>query len=106
MKITKKQFIESIKALEAQHRHDSKCSDAFKVILPEDYITSYKNSFLHNQLVNLIEKLTNDRMGWIDYYIYELDYGKEYEDGMVKNKDGNNISLKTPTDLWNLLNDK
>ena len=54
----------------------------------------------------LLEKLCAAKSGWIDYYLYELHGGQNYDDGFVLDNEGNNIPLKTITDLWNLLNDK
>lgn len=56
-------------------------------------------------IVELIEKVFNDYDEWISYWCYELDFGNKYKDGMIKDKDGNNISLKTVNDLWNIIID-
>ena len=47
---SKELFIETINEIEKQHRHDSKCSEAFRVVLPNDYISNYANHWLQNQL--------------------------------------------------------
>ena len=54
----------------------------------------------------LLEKLCDDNNGWIDYYIYELRCGEKYKDNYVIDDSGNNVPLRTITDLWNLLNDE
>ena len=54
-------------------------------------------------VANLLEFIFNDKNQWISYWIFELDFGERYEDGDVQDKDGNNISLKTSEDLYNLL---
>ena len=55
-------------------------------------------------------KLTLEKMfcddtdlGWIEYFVYDLDFGTKYEDGMIKDTDGNIIKLSTVEDLYNLL---
>lgn len=48
---------------------------------------------------------------WIDYYIYEMCYGANWEPGavteIIKGADGNDVEvdipLKTPEDLYNML---
>lgn len=40
---------------------------------------------------------------WIEYYCYELDFGRNYKPGAIQADDGIDIPLKTPEDLWNLL---
>jgi hypothetical protein len=36
-------FMECMDAIEKQYEHDRKCSDAFQIILPQDFITGYDN---------------------------------------------------------------
>lgn len=40
---------------------------------------------------------------WIDYFIYELDWGQDWKEGDVVDEDGNNIKLATLDDLWDYL---
>lgn len=103
--ITKELFLETMRALETQREIDNKCHEAFKVILPHDYVTGYDNDILESQLVKLLQVCTEDseEESWIYYYMYELNFGKEYKDGCVK-VHKKNVKLATPEDLWNLLN--
>jgi len=100
--MTKELFIESIEKLEAQFRHDQKCSEAFSFILKNDYVSGYDNGILIGQILKVIKDAVNDKDDWIDYYVYELDFGKEYRDGCVT-FDGKNARLKTTNDLWNII---
>jgi hypothetical protein len=103
--ISKELFIESINEIEKQYNHDQKCSEAFKVILPDDFITSYDNSFLLNQLLKILKISMNDnhKHSWIEYFIYELDFGRNWKKDCVL-VHGENFNLKNPNDLWDLLN--
>ena len=44
-----------------------------------------------------------DKDEWIDYFCFELDFGKKWKEGVITEKDGTDIILKTPEDLYNLL---
>lgn len=103
--ISRKIFLECIKSIEKQFSIDRKCSEAFKVILPNDYTTTYDNSSIIDTFIKLLKELTKDEDEWIDYYIYELDFGRKYKSGMVKFK-GKNIKLSTYLDLWNIITKK
>lgn len=100
-------FIESINAIQQQYEHDYKCSQAFKTILNNDYISGYNNDIIHLQLIKILETLIsknyNREQSWIDYFIYDLDFGKQWSPGMIiiNKKD---FKLQTPKDLWDLLN--
>ena len=55
-------------------------------------------------MLGVLAYIFNDEQsGWIDYYVFELEWGKNYEDGMVTDKDGSNIPLATLRDLYRLL---
>ena len=52
--------------------------------------------------MKLLEKLMQDSAGNISYFIYELDYGKEYREDCVSDKNGN-IDISTPEKLYDYL---
>lgn len=54
-------------------------------------------------IIGLLEYIMDDESEWISYWVYELDCGKRYKDGMITDAEGNNIKLKTITDLWAIL---
>ena len=103
---SKELFIETINEIEKQYKHDSKCSEAFRVILPNDYISNYANHWLQNQLVKILQIAMNDnhKHSWIEYYMWEIDFGLKYSKGCVKIQD-KDFELKTASDLWDLLNE-
>ncbi len=100
--IKKKQFITIMKAIKAQMKHDHKCNKAFDVILPNDSVVGYDNIILLEGTVNLLKQLLHDKSEWIDYYIWELNFGKEYTKDTVTEQ-GKPVKLKSIIDLWNLL---
>lgn len=53
-------------------------------------------------VVNLLEKMMQDRGGNVSYFIYELDYGRDYREGCVSDNNGN-IDISTPEKLYDLL---
>jgi hypothetical protein len=57
---------------------------------------------LANNFITLLEDYFQDKSEWIGYWIYELNYGRDYKPGMIT-IDGNDFKLKTEEDLYNLL---
>ena len=51
-------------------------------------------------VVFLLRKLLKDAVENIDYFIYELDYGRKYELGMITDEDGKNIDFSTAEKLY------
>ena len=54
-------------------------------------------------VVKLLEKLLRDSFGNVSYFIYELDYGKEYRQGCISDEKGENIDISTPEKLYDYL---
>ena len=54
-------------------------------------------------LIELLEKVFHDEDGWIDYYIFETDFGKEHR--KITTDEGTTIQLGNVHDLYNLLID-
>lgn len=58
---------------------------------------------LEANVLSLLKMIMNDKYDWIDYWMYELDFGRKYHDGCVTDNQGNSIKLATIEDLWNLI---
>lgn len=105
IKFTKGMFINAMDEIQKQHEHDNKCGDAFAVILPDDFTTSYDNHYLLNKLLEIIKIAFNDnhKDSWIEYFVYDLNFGKEYIDGMITNKDGSHCNLANAGRLYDFM---
>lgn len=107
-KISKKLFIETIKAIQSQQEKDWENSDKLSEVL-HSFVEPYDNSLLTEQIMDLLNnnfdikphKDGND----IEYFIWDLEFGKKYYEGCYT-IDKENIPLATAEDLWNLLNRK
>ena len=103
--ITKELFKSSMEALQQQREHDAKCTKALKVVFPADHIIcGYNNDVLEEALIAMLKQTTDDdeHIGWIDYYIYELDFGRSWKESSIT-IDNEPIRLQTIDDLWELL---
>ncbi len=77
--------------------------------ISSDVRTKSKSEFtlyypsLITEVVELLGKIVGDKYCWIDYYIWELDFGKQSDFLQVTDANGNPIPLKTTKELWNLI---
>ena len=102
--ITKEMFGACIDAIQQQEEYDRKCTDAFQIILNEDRVTiGYDNGILTRQLIKLLVACMNDKGDWIEYFIYDLDYGKNYKEGCATHEDNAPIDLSTTDKLYDFL---
>ena len=54
-------------------------------------------------LEHLLKELVNDEYDYISYFMWELDFGKDYTDGTITEADGTIIKLENASDLYNLI---
>lgn len=103
--ITKEMFVKIINSIKKQHELDNNCNVAFGTILPNDYVTGYDYELISNELMSLIKNAFNDnhKDSWIDYFIYDLEFGCKYKEGMITHKDGRFIDLSTSEKLYDFL---
>lgn len=102
IKLTKEKFIQIMDALLEQDYENNKKNEAFQVLLPETFVC-YTGDGLEPILLSILKEAFNDQGDWIGYYIYELDYGRKYEEGCATYKDGGNIDISTPSSLYDFL---
>ena len=54
-------------------------------------------------VVFLLKKMLHDKYDYIEYFIYELDYGRKYEAGMITDENGQDIDIHTPDLLYDFI---
>jgi hypothetical protein len=98
-------FINCLQDLKSQFEYLDRMQEAFKVILPQDYITGFDYGKLIDSHLALLAHVMGDVNDWIDYFVWELNFGEKWEEGMVTDNE-KDVKLQTIDDLWNLLNYK
>ena len=105
MIISKEKFVEIINRLKSYNELQNKIDDLFK-----DNIENRERDFMNagsicvgheSVVVKLLEKMFDTDI--ISYWIYELNYGKEYTDGCVLDENMNEIDLSTAEKLYDYL---
>ena len=103
--ISKKEFVEIIERLKNYNDLQDKIDDLFKNNIDNkemDFINAGSICIGHESVVvYLLERMFDTDM--ISYWIYELDYGREYKDGYVQDGQGNNIDISTVEKLYDYL---
>lgn len=73
--------------------YNTKQNDQVSLLLPS----------LITNVVELLERIMGDKYEWISYWVWELDFGKEYRAGCVTDKNGQDIKLESAHDLYRFL---
>ncbi len=98
----KELFVETMNKLQELSEEQEKFNDILRIVDPE-----FGGGYIHNKTIFLIEellsKILNDKYDNISYYMWELDFGKEYEPGCITEEDGTPIPLANASDLYDLI---
>ena len=110
-KLTKLMFCETIKRLRESSDLQDKVNALFRASrdnIELDFMNAAALQISHEStVVKLLEILMNDSDdGYgsnISYFIYELDYGRKYEPGMITDENDREIDLSTAEKLYDYL---
>lgn len=107
--ITKKEFVEIIDRLRNYNDLKDKINDLFQDLIDnkeQDFCNAGSICIVHESIViKLLENMFNDNneISNISWWIYELDYGREYKKGCIIDKEGKAIDLSTSEKLYDYL---
>ena len=104
--LTKQKFVEILNRLREATELVDKVEELFRSSrenLECDFCNGAGLQISHEGIVvKLLEKLMQDSFGIISYFIYELDYGKTYQEGCIFDQSGN-IDISTSEKLYDYL---
>lgn len=103
----KQTFIDCINALEKQTRQDIANSELLAKVFKDSHSANLlpDNHYLTNILIRILQEEFKDKTAhsWIEYYCYELDFGRENWRLKAYDKNKKEIPLSDPEQLYNLL---
>lgn len=100
--MNEKQFIELLTGVKDQMLHDEDCSKRLEKVFPESFCLYYDTSLVIDKVLAFVKEVMGDKDEWVEYFIYELKWGRKYEEGCVTEND-ESTSLKSLSDLYKLL---
>ena len=108
--MNKELFIEAIEAIQKQVQLDIEISKHLGKAFPDAFEANLlpKNHFLQNALLHVLQVEMNDLQlcehgqSWIEYFIWELNFGEEnYR--LKATENGNNIPMSNASELYDYL---
>ena len=105
--LTKEEFCEYINFIKARIEAEDKINDLFTEEFSDSVFMPYGKCI--DKIVGLLSKIMHceaiDAWGTtdIDYFIYELDFGKKWPEYSVYNEHGAPIPMRTPEELYDYL---
>ena len=98
--ISKQNFIKYINKLQELRSIEDAINEAGKILEFSINFGSYEQLIIDI----LTDAFNDDSYGsWISYFLYDLNFGSDWHEGCVTEKDGTNIPLRDAGELYNLL---
>lgn len=101
-KLTFEKFNEVLNFMKEEHDKEEALNKAWSNICYDGY--GYVFSGYESKMASLLSYLMDDSEDDnIGYYIWALDYGRKWKPGTITDKDGKDIPMGTPEQLWKVL---
>ena len=100
--LNKEEFIDIMEWIVKKDQLAKKANAALQEFSPEWGFFPIDTEW-EGKLTYLLEKMMNDESSWIGYWLYDLDCGERWKEGMITDEDGSDIKLKTTEDLFSVL---
>ncbi len=104
--MTKDLFTKAIRSLQAVDDFQRGVLDLLHTTAPFADMGIMQYPDCSDALITVLEEVMCDTDGWISYFCYERDYGRNTHLGDVTDAEGNPIPFSTAEDLYNLLTRK
>lgn len=99
--INKELFVKSMNTLKEMSKQETELLSTFN-INPEwicgEWVWNYY-TLLKDSVLGEYEDIGDD----FSYFVFELDFGSKWKEGMITDKDGNDIKMQTAEDLYDIL---
>lgn len=105
--LSKKEFVDVMNRLRGASDLQEQVNKLFhdsRENIENDFCNAAALQISHeNSVVFLLKRIMRDQYEYIDYFIYELDYGRKYEEGMITEADGRNIDIHSSELLYDFI---
>ena len=101
-------FIAVINSYEKQLQYDATCASKLSEVYKESGSASllYDNHYINNAFLQLLQEVMSDGddgHSWIEYFCFELDFGRENWRLKARDEHGEDIPLNNAGELYDFL---
>lgn len=98
MEVTIEHLKTGIAAIKEAHKQMDRWQKTFDERFDGRFVPTY-NNVLENALIDVLKQIYNDT-DTLDWWIYEMDFGKKATQGSMTDESGKNIPMSTVEDLY------
>ena len=106
--LSKELFIETVEAINKQFKKDIEISEHLGRAFPNAFTPNLlpDNRIINEALIKILKMEMNDKSNWVEYFMYDLNFGEENYRLKVYDNKKEEIPLTTTEDLYNLLTEE
>lgn len=103
--LSKEKFIAALDHIKQHNDLESNLCSALEAMSPESYCCAFVYSKYETLTIDLIKEALSldEENDWIEYFIYDLEFGTKFKPGDVIEADGKAIDLSTSANLYDYL---
>jgi len=103
--MTKEQFKKHLQTLVDYKKEEDRIYNLMRKSILKDDFSSILFGIGHYEglIVGILKDACNDKYDYIEYWLYELNMGKEWKANSVRDDNNKSIKLKTISDLANYI---
>lgn len=102
LNLSKEEFVKAMNDVESVYKYQEGLNNFFRKNNVEGYIFQPDCAATVLRLLHMFFD-DKDKNEWIEYYCFELNFGKKWEPGIIRDDNGTDIVLQTPEDLYDVL---
>jgi hypothetical protein len=108
-KLSKKEFCDILERLRESRDLVNRVDALFRHSrenIENDFCNGASLQISHERtVIRLLKLIMDDDANWIEYFIYELDYGRKYEPGIILDEKSNDIDISSSGKLYDFISD-
>lgn len=103
--LSKDKFKRAIEHIKQHSDLEKGLCEALEAMSPDCYVSAFVYSKYETLVIDLMKEALglDAEVDWIEYFIYELEFGAKFKIGCVVEADGKAVDLSTPAALYDYL---
>lgn len=99
-KETERLFINGLNSIERQYEKDEKFAETIKELNSNGYPFYYDYSAIHDSLLTLLKEIVNDTEDFVEWFIFDTNFGKENNIAKINNEE---FIITSPKELYDYI---
>jgi len=108
--LKKQTFVNAINSIDKLHKKNREFANNLSKCFPNSNSANFigENDYVTTALIEVLQELFNDKnaQSWIEYFLWELDFGRENWRLKATDENKKEIPLSSPEQLFDFLNNR